>query len=66
MECANEVISRLLAEHRNWGKSVGILNRLPVDPSHPKFGETTFWLTLDLNLLLPWRRLPAAFKSDPP
>ena len=37
----NEVISQLLAEHRNLGKLVGLLNRLPVDMNRPKLGEIT-------------------------
>jgi hemerythrin-like domain-containing protein len=37
----NEIISKLLVEHRNLGKLVGLLDRLPVDMTDPKLDEIT-------------------------
>ncbi len=37
----NEIISQLLAEHRNLGKLVGLLDRLPDGTTDPKLDEIT-------------------------
>jgi hemerythrin-like domain-containing protein len=37
----NEIVSQLLEEHRNLGKLVGLLDRLPVDTTDPKLDEIT-------------------------
>ncbi len=40
-DCVNEIIAQLLGEHRNLGKLVELLDRLPVDTNYPKLGEIT-------------------------
>lgn len=37
----NEVISRLLLEHRNLGRLVGLLDRFPANRKHPTLDEIT-------------------------